>query len=50
MKRRAVRVILRTHVRRGLASQLTDRTPALFAITRSGNAVMSEARYRDYIN
>jgi hypothetical protein len=50
IERGTARQILRLHVRRGLAVQLPDRIPARWVITRNGLSVISESRYRDYIN
>jgi DNA-binding IclR family transcriptional regulator len=50
MSPRTVRVILRTHARRGLAVQQAARIPAVWAITSRGHAVISEPRYQDYID
>jgi hypothetical protein len=50
MNPHTVRVILRTHARRGLAVQQAARIPALWAITDRGHAVISEPRHQDYID
>jgi DNA-binding IclR family transcriptional regulator len=45
---RTARAILRMYTRRGLATQLPERTPAHWIITTRGYTVISQPPYRDH--